>query len=101
MSETKDVLRRVLSSNIKKRRKALGFSQEKLAEIAGISAKMVNDIEGCRTWVSDKTILKLSDALCTEAYQLLMPPDDAGGSASEVSAKDILAELKGILHKYQ
>jgi transcriptional regulator with XRE-family HTH domain len=66
-------LRRALSMNIKIRRKLLGISQEKLAEYADLSAQTVNDIEGCRMWVSDKTIIKLSQALQVDAYQLLIP----------------------------
>lgn len=66
-------LRKILSINIKKHRELLGFSQEKLAEKSGISANMVRDIEGCRTWVSDKTIINLADALETDIYRLFMP----------------------------
>ena len=66
-------LREILSINVKKHRKKLGFSQEKLAEVAGLSSQTINDIEGCRMWVSDKTITKLEQALHIEAYQLLMP----------------------------
>jgi transcriptional regulator with XRE-family HTH domain len=67
-------LRKMLSSNIKRRRKILGISQEKLAELTELSSQTVNDIEGCRMWVSDKTIAKLCGALQIEAYQLLLPP---------------------------
>ncbi|MDR1030826.1 MAG: helix-turn-helix transcriptional regulator [Treponema sp.] len=66
-------LRRQLSLNIKSRRRLLGISQEKLAEAADLSAQTVNDIEGCRMWVSDKTIVKLAKALQVEAYQLFLP----------------------------
>jgi len=66
-------LRKRLSANIKKHRELLGFSQEKLAEKAGISANMVRDIEGCRTWVSDKTLINLAEALKTDIYRLFMP----------------------------
>jgi len=51
----------------------LGFSQEKLAENAEISTMMIKDIEGCRTWVSDKTLISLASALKTDIYRLLMP----------------------------
>jgi transcriptional regulator with XRE-family HTH domain len=67
-------LRKTLSLNIKRRRKILGISQEKLAEMTELSAQTINDIEGCRMWVSDKTIAKLCQALKIEAYQLLIPP---------------------------
>ena len=73
MKEPPNVVRKVLSSNLKKHRKKLGFSQEKLAETAEISAMMVKDIEGCRTWVSDKTLISLASALKTDIYRLLMP----------------------------
>jgi len=71
-------LRLVLAENIKKRRKLLGFTQEKLAEIADMSQNMVNDIEGLRTWVSDKTIIKLAKALRTEVHELVLPDFNAG-----------------------
>jgi len=66
-------LRKILSYNIKNERKKLGFTQEKLAEIADLSSQTVNDIEGCRMWVSDKTITKLAQVLNIEVYQLLIP----------------------------
>ena len=66
-------LRRILSVNIKRHRVLLGLSQEKLAETAGISSNMVRDIEGCRTWVSDKTLLNIANALKTDIYRLFIP----------------------------
>jgi len=66
-------VRKILSSNLKKHRKKLGLSQEKLAENAEISAMMVKDIEACRTWVSDKTLESLATSLKTDIYRLLMP----------------------------
>jgi len=33
---------------------------------------MVKDIEGCRTWVSDKTLVKLAFASKTEIYRLFL-----------------------------
>ena len=71
-------LREILSNNIKKERKKLGLTQEKLAEIAELSSQTINDIEGCRMWVSDKTMSKLANVLHVEAYQLLVSeiPDE-------------------------
>ena len=66
-------VRKILSSNLKKHRKKIGLSQEKLAENAKISTMMVKDIEACRTWVSDKTLESLATALKTDIYRLLMP----------------------------
>ena len=33
---------------------------------------MVQDIEGCRTWVSETTLMKLTLALKTDTYRLFM-----------------------------
>jgi len=68
-------LREILSYNIKKERKKHGLTQEKLAEIAELSSQTINDIEGCRMWVSDKTITKLANILGINPYQLLVPAE--------------------------
>ncbi|MDR0723000.1 MAG: helix-turn-helix domain-containing protein [Treponema sp.] len=73
MNRGPERLRTLLSLNIKNRRRLLDLSQEKLAEAANLSAQTVNDIEGCRMWVSDKTMVKLAKALKVEIYQLLLP----------------------------
>ena len=75
-------MRKTLSLNIKKQRKILGLTQEKLAEAANLSSQTINDIEGCRMWVSDKTILKLSKVLHIDAYRLFMPPPHKEASAT-------------------
>ena len=75
-------LRETLSLNIKKQRKKLGLSQEKLAEAADLSSQTINDIEGCRMWVSDKSLAKLARVLQVEAYQLLLPATPHENSAS-------------------
>jgi transcriptional regulator with XRE-family HTH domain len=85
-------IRKILSSNIKKRRKILGISQEKLAEISNLSAQTINDIEGCRMWVSDKTIVKLCQALHIEAYQLLLPQNE--GIDTILPLSEILLNLQ-------
>ena len=65
-------LREILSQNIKTKRKIYSLTQEKLAEETGLSAQTINDIEGCRTWVSDKTLIKLSEVLHTTPAELLI-----------------------------
>jgi len=65
-----------LAVNLKKQRKMLGLSQEKLAEIANLSWQTVNSIECHRTWVSDLTLENLADALKIESFQLLLPSEN-------------------------
>ena len=73
MKEKPEKIRQILAQNIKIRRKRLGISQEKLAEITDMSVQTINTIEGCRMWVSDKTITRLARALDVEVFQLLIP----------------------------
>ena len=67
-------VRELLAANIKAKRRELGLTQEKLAELVDVSYQMIHDIEGCRTWVSDKTLQGLSKALEVDIYELLCPP---------------------------
>ena len=83
-------IRKILSINVKKYRKKLGFSQEKLAEAADLSSQTINDIEGCRMWVSDKTITKLARIFHIEVYQLLVPVNPNGKPDQESSSHDRL-----------
>jgi len=77
--------RKLLAANIKARRSDLGLTQEKLAELVDVSYQMLHDIEGCRTWVSDKTLQSLSAALGVDMYELLCPP--AAGRTNEQKGK--------------
>jgi len=69
-------LRKILSENIRKSRISLHISQAKLAESAGISMPHIRDIEYCKTWVSDKILSQIAQALNVEAYELLVPEKD-------------------------
>jgi len=69
-----NTVRELLAANIKAKRNELGFTQEKLAELVNVSYQMIHDIEGCRTWVSDRTLQNLSIALEVDIYELLCPP---------------------------
>ena len=71
-----DDVRKILAQNIKKRRKELGITQSKLAEMADISEPYMNDIERCQTWISDKTLSKLALALNLEIHELFIKSDE-------------------------
>jgi len=68
-----NTIRELLAANIKVRRSELGLTQEKLSELVEISYQMIHDIEGCRTWVSDKTLQRLCVALDVDIYELFCP----------------------------
>jgi len=97
MTDDEAKLRKSLSANIKRYRTKLGLSQEKLAEIVELSDQTINDIEGCRTWVSDKTIVKIARAFNIEVYQLFSPQNEAEKLFPVKVPADILQELKDII----
>ena len=84
-------IRIILAGNIKKYRNNLGYTQEKLAEKAHLSAQTLNDIEGCRRWVSAATLTKLAEALHIAEYQLLMP------ESNENTKKNHRSSLKSLI----
>ncbi|MCL2185613.1 MAG: helix-turn-helix transcriptional regulator [Treponema sp.] len=73
MKEKTEEIRQILAVNIKKRREILGISQEELAESANLSVQAINTIEGCRMWISDKSITRIAKALELEVFQLFVP----------------------------
>lgn len=90
---TPELLQKRLSANLKKARKQLSFSQEKLAEEAHISVQMMNDIEGCRRWPSEKTLSKLANALQTDAYTFFLP-EDSTEQVSQLQKQTIADDLQ-------
>jgi transcriptional regulator with XRE-family HTH domain len=83
-----------LACNIKDRRKKLGMSQERLAELTDLSIQTIHFIEECRTWVSDKTLVRLADALGLEAFQLIIPVFDGKGKNRDPLRSQLLSTLK-------
>jgi len=95
------VLRRVLATNLREHRKTLHLSQEKLAEITGLSWQTINSIECHRTWVSDKTLESLAGALKIEAFQLLIPASPVTDTGTKpMSADEAVRELLRIKRTY-
>ena len=89
-----DELKNRLSANLKKIRKAKNLSQFELAEKAGLSDQTINSIEGKRLWPSDKTMIKIANALGTDAYQFLIP-ENIENRQTDI----IIPELKSALKK--
>jgi len=93
-------IRKILATNIKRFREVEGITQENLAEKTGISTAMMCDIEGCRTWISDKTLASLSTALKIDTYRLFIPDEIKGDDASKLLAKEITQEFMKIQNTY-
>ena len=96
MNDDAKDLRLTFSTNLKRHRDLLGFTQEHLAEKAGISANMINDIEGCRSWVSDKTLVKLAAALKIPTYRLFVPPSISDTDLDKTALQDLAQSLQKI-----
>ena len=100
MSDKVVNLRKNLSANIKRHREIHGLTQEKLAEKTGISANMINDIEGCRTWISDKTLVKLAGALKIETYRLFVPLTLTDNDLGKTALADLAQDLQKIRNDF-
>jgi transcriptional regulator with XRE-family HTH domain len=87
-------LRKTLSANIRIWRKKLGISQEKLAELVEVSTQTINDIECCRSWMSDKTMSRLAEALGIEVFQLFAPVPIGQDGDNAFSLTNVVIQLR-------
>ncbi len=58
--------------------------------MADLSVQMVNSIEGHRAWVSDKSLIALSNALGIEVFQLFTPTESQKKSRHPLPAHLLL-----------
>ena len=72
---TEEELQTRVIENIRALRKKAGLSQEKLADKADISRQMMNDIEGRRRWLTKGTLVKITNALDVDVYELFVPSE--------------------------
>jgi len=86
-------IRQILAQNIKSRREFLGLTQENLAEASELSVQTINTIEGCRMWISDKSITRLAKALDLDIFQLFVPYNSNRNEINTSSAA-VLLELR-------
>lgn len=67
--------RRVVAANIKQRRKALGLTQEALAQEAGISSQHLSKIERCACSPTMDTMVRIALSLDSTPAALFEDPD--------------------------
>jgi transcriptional regulator with XRE-family HTH domain len=80
VQENENGLRQILSENIRTARKSRRLTQTQLALYADLSLSYMTDIERCKTWVSDKTLVKIARALNTSPWELLRPAENEGAA---------------------
>lgn len=68
-------LKKVFGSRVRHYRNLLGYSQEKLAELVGISSHTVSYIERGKNFLSMTKLSVLCNALEVEPYQLFIDKD--------------------------
>ena len=91
------ILREALANNLKERRKSLGLSQARLAELADISPGYVGEIEIARKFPTPEVLQNLALSLEVPAYRLLMTEADLrteANAASRQQAYEIALRLR-------
>jgi transcriptional regulator with XRE-family HTH domain len=86
-------IRDILASNIKENRRKCGFSQEKLAEKAGISTPFVAMIEVSRKFPTPDVLDRIAGALSIKTYQLFAVPASPEEELDRLR-RDIVNEIK-------
>jgi len=66
--------------------------------MADLSVQMINSIEGHRAWVSDKTLIALSNALGIEVFQLFAPTAESQKRGRHLPAH-LLLKLRQTMKK--
>jgi len=80
-------LKVLLSQNIRRLREAAGYSQEELAEKAGISLPFLGAIERGEKWPRPSTLAGIAHGLDVNPYILIKPEHDAAHDITEITAK--------------
>ena len=84
-------IREVLANNIKEYRRKRGFSQDKLAELTGISSQYLATIETCRKFPTPEVLDRLAEALEIETHELFIFSSPKG--ELEKLRQDIIGEV--------
>ena len=71
--KTEQELKKTLGQNVSVRRNSRGWTQEKLAEKAGVSKNTISDIESGDKFARAGTLIRLAKIFETEVYELLKP----------------------------
>lgn len=88
-------IKEVLARNIKAARERLGYSQARLADLAGVSVPFIGEIEIGRKSPSLEKVGNIAEALDMEVFQLFLEEEQK----AVVSKQTLLTELKKELEK--
>lgn len=82
MADSENALSGAIGARVRQERKVRGWTLDRLAEISGVSRRMVVSIEQGSANPSIGTLLRISDALGVGLPALVEPPDPAAGKVT-------------------
>jgi transcriptional regulator with XRE-family HTH domain len=86
-------LREIFAKNLRENRRKCGFSQEKLAEKAGISTQYLAMMEIARKFPTAEVLERLAAAMNIKVYELFLI-DHSPREELELLRQDIINEMK-------
>ena len=86
-------LREILAKNLREKRRKSGFSQEKLAEKAGISTQYLAMIEIARKFPTSHVLERLAGAMNIKVYELFLV-EHSPREELEQLRNDIICEMR-------
>ena len=81
-------MRRLVGRNFARMRREKGFTQERFAEVSGMTQQYVSDLERGRRNPTVVTLFHLASALGVSPVDLVMPDDETVAEATPASAGD-------------
>jgi transcriptional regulator with XRE-family HTH domain len=91
-------LKDILSKNLRENRRKCGFSQEKLAEKAGISTQYLAMIEIARKFPTSEVLERLAEAMNIKVYELFLI-DHSPREALEHLEQSIIANIERVVRE--
>ncbi|MBR2282580.1 MAG: helix-turn-helix transcriptional regulator [Spirochaetales bacterium] len=95
MDEKNNDAKAVLTCNIRKYRKALNLTQEKLAELSGLNS--IADLEAGRSNPNLSTITKIANSLGVEVWELFFDADSSDNQSRHSSRTAIKQTIKELV----
>jgi transcriptional regulator with XRE-family HTH domain len=86
-------IREIFAKNLRENRRKCGFSQEKLAENAGITTQYLAMMEIARKFPSSEVLERLAAAMGIKVYELFLI-DHSPREELELLRRDIINEMK-------
>ncbi|MDR0641484.1 MAG: helix-turn-helix transcriptional regulator [Treponema sp.] len=96
--EKTENLKDILSKNLRENRRKCGFSQEQLAEKAGISTQYLAMIEIARKFPTSEVLERLARAMGIKVYELFLI-DYSPREALERLEQSIIANIEQVVRK--